>query len=287
MYVEKSKVKSQKQGSVLLLSLLVMSGVLIVGASLGTISVLNLRQARVIDDAVIAFAAAESGAEQTLYQIRRVGATSATLDANPDHDDSPVSSGVPMGNGARWSRDLESTETTIFTSIPKDRSYEVVLWDPEAPASPAGAESMTFAWDDLCGGTSGLEVLATGWNPAAAGGFNPSVAFHGDSPALTFLHLDPQVVDNDFMASKAYRVRLRAKNCDIFNLAITAYSTDDPSAGVQVPIPSRLAVESVGTYGTARQALELRLPRLQPLSGAFDFVIFSQCSILKGVTGAC
>lgn len=274
-----------RRGSVLLLSLLVMSGVLIVGASLGTISVLNLRQARVIDDAVIAFAAAESGAEQTLYQIRRVGASSATLNASPDHDDSIVDSGVAMGNGSRWSRSLTSTETTIFASIPKDRSYEVVLWNPETPASPAGAESLTFSWDDDCGGTSGLEVLATGWDPAASGGFNPSVAFHGDSPALTFLHVEPKVIDNDFMASKAYRVRLRAKTCDIFNLAITAYSSDN-AAGVQVPIPSRLAVESVGTYGTARQAMELKLPRLQPLSGAFDFVIFSQCSLLKGVSGA-
>ena len=276
---------SSRRGSVLLLALLVMSGVLIVGASLGTISVLNLRQARVIDDAAIAFAAAESGAEQTLYQIRRVGASSAALNASPDHDDSPVDSGVPMSNGSRWSRVLESTESTIFASIPKDRSYEVVLWNPESPASPAGAESLTFSWDDACGGTSGLEVLATGWDPAASGGFNPSVAFHGDSPALTFLRVTPRVIDNDFMAAKAYRVRLRAKTCDIFNLAITAYSADN-AGGTQVPIPSRLAVESVGTFGTARQALELRLPRLQPLSGAFDFVIFSQCSLLKGVTGA-
>jgi len=276
---------ARRKGSVLLLALLVMSGVLIVGASLGTISVLNLRQARVIDDAVIAFAAAESGAEQTLYQIRRVGASSSTLNASPDHDDSVIDSGVPLSNGARWSRSLASAEMTIFAAIPEDRSYEVVLWDPETPSSPAGIESLTFAWDDLCGGTSGLEVLATGWDPAASGGFNPSVAFHGDSPALTFLHIDPRVIDNDFMAAKAYRVRLRAKNCDIFNLAITAYSADN-AAGVQMPIPSRLAVESVGTYATARQAMELRLPRLQPLSGAFDFVIFSQCSLLKGVSGS-
>lgn len=274
-----------RRGSVLLLALLVMSGVLIVGASLGTISILNLRQARVIDDAVIAFAAAESGAEQTLYQLRRVGASSAALNASPDHDDSLVDSGVPMSNGSRWSRVLESTETTLFASIPKDRSYEVVLWDPESPADPAGVDSLTFSWDDVCGGTSGLEVLATGWDPAASGGFNPSVAFHGDSPALTFLRIEPRVIDNDFMPSKAYRVRLRAKTCDIFNLAITAYSADN-AGGTQMPIPSRLAVESVGTFGTARQALELRLPRLQPLSGAFDFVIFSQCSLLKGVTGA-
>lgn len=266
------------------MALLVMSGVLIVGSSLGTIAVLNLHQAKVIDDAVTAFGAAESGAEQSLYQIRRVGTPSSILSANAADTSSLVYSGVPMGNGARWSRALSATETTLFTSIQKDKSYEVVLWDPESPSSPAGVESLTFAWDDACGGTSGLEVLSAGWDPSAVGGFNPIVSFHGDSPALTFLHVSPRVIDNDFTAGKAYRVRLRAKSCDISNLAISAYSADNAS-GVQVPIPSQIAVESTGTYGTARQAMELKLPRLQPLSGAFDFVIFSQCSLLKGVTG--
>lgn len=266
------------------MALLVMSGVLIVGASLGTISVLTLRQSRVIDDAVLAFGAAESGAEQTLYQIRRAGTSSTTLADNPDDTSSTVYSGAPMTNGSHWGRTITSTETTIFADIPKDRSYEVVLWNPESPSSAAGVESMTFSWDDSCGGTSGLEVLAAGWDPAASGGFNPSVEFHGDSPALTFLRTLPQVVDNDFNAAKAYRVRLRAKVCDISNLAISAYSADNANGG-QVPMPSRIAVQSAGTFATARQAVELRLPRLQPLTGAFDFVIFSQCSLLKNVTG--
>lgn len=274
----------KRNGNVLLLSLLIMSGVLVVGASLGTISILNLRQARVIDDSILAFGAAESGAEQTLYQIRRVGTPSSALNSSGSHASSPALSGVPMGNGSSWTRTLTASETTVFTSIPKDQSYEVVLWNPESPASAMGIESLTFAWDDDCGGTSGLEVLATGWDPSAVGGFNPNITFHGDSTALTFLKVTPNVIDNDFTASRAYRVRLRAKTCDVSNLAITAYSADN-AGGSQVPIPSRLSVQSTGTYGTARQAMELRLPRLQPLSGAFDFVIFSQCSLLKNVTG--
>jgi hypothetical protein len=274
----------KRNGNVLLLSLLIMSGVLIVGASLGTISILNLRQARVIDDSILAFGAAETGAEQTLYQIRRVGTPSSALNANGAHTSSAAVSGPAMTNGSGWTRAITAAETTVFASIPKDRSYEVVLWDPEVPAAPMGAESLTFSWDDECGGTSGLEVLATGWDPVAVGGFNPNIAFHGDSPALTFLHTNPRVIDNDFNGNRAYRVRLRAKTCDISNLAITAYSADN-AGGSQVPIPSRLAVQTTGTFGAARQAMELRLPRLQPLSGAFDFVIFSQCSLLKNVTG--
>lgn len=269
------------KGTVLLLALLVMSGVLIVGASLGTISILNLRQSRVIDDAVTAFAAAESGAEQTLYQTRRVGASTASLNANGAHTSGTPVSGPALTGGAGWTRSLTNAESTLFTAIPKNRAYEVVLWDPENPTAPAGVESLTFSWNDACGGTSGLEVLATGWDPAAAGGFNPAVAFHGDSPALTFLRTTPYVIDNDFNAARAYRVRLRARVCDISDLAITAYAGDN-AGGAVVPIPSRVAATVTGTYASARQAVELRLPRLQPLTGAFDYVIFSQCSLIKG-----
>jgi hypothetical protein len=268
------------------MSLLVMSGVLIVGASLGTISILNLRQSRVIDDAVTAFAAAESGAEQTLYQLRRGGALSGYLNANGSHTSGTAASGPPLTGGAGWTRTLTNSETTLFATIPKNRAYEIVLWDPESPASPAGIESMTFSWDDNCGGTSGIEVLSTGWDPNAVGGFNPAIAYHGDSPALTFLKTSPYVIDNDFVATRAYRLRLRARVCDISNLAVSAYSGDN-AGGVQIPIPSRVTATVTGTYASARQALEFRLPRLQPLSGAFDYVIFSQCSLIKGAATIC
>jgi hypothetical protein len=271
------------------MALLVMSGVLIVGASLGTISLLTLRQGRIIDDSIIAFGAAETGAEQSLYQLRRVGATSGLLNASPNHDSGTVISGPAMTNASSWKRMVSSNETTIFTAIPRDKTYELVLWDPENPSAPAGIESLRLAWDDNCGGTSSLEVLAAGWDPGAIGGFNPSLGFHGDSPALTFLRDPVRVIDNDFAANEAYRVRFRAKTCDVFNLAVSGWSADnaDSGSGIIVNLPSRVAVTSTGSYGSSRQAMELRLPRLNPLSGVFDFVIFSQCSILKGVAGAC
>jgi len=271
-------------GTILLLALLIMSGVLIVGASLGTISLLSLRSARVIDDSVVAFAAAETGAEQSLYQIRRAGTSATSLNADAEDGSDPAVSGPAMTNGSAWNRAVSTGEKVLFTSIPKDKTYEVVLWDPESPLSPAGIESLGLAWDDDCGGTSAVEVLATGWDPGASGSFNSVVGFHGDSPSLTFLKLDPQVIDNDFSASLAYRVRIRAKTCDIFNLAVRAYASDD-AREESVDIPSRVSVVSTGNFGSARQALQLNLPRLQPLSGVFDYVIFSQCSILKGVSG--
>lgn len=277
-----------KEGTILLLALLIMSGVLIVGASLGTISLLSLKSARVIDDSIVAFSAAESGAEQSLYQIRRLGTSTSDLNGEPNHDGNTVLTGPSMTNGSSWNRSISTDELTLYTSIPENKTYEIVLWNPESPANPSGVESLAFAWDDDCGGTSAIEVLATGWDPVAVGGFNPVIGFHGSSPSLTFLKVNPEVVDNDFNPALAYRVRVRAKNCDIFNMAVTAYDADNGSAGsgLVVPIPSRIAVTSNGNFGSARQGLQLNLPRFQPLSGVFDYVIFSQCSILKGVTGA-
>jgi hypothetical protein len=279
------KLQRRPTGAVLLLALLVMSSMLLTGATLGTISVFSLRQGRVIDDSIVAFGAAESAAEQSLYQLRRVGTGTVALGTtNPNHDSSPVFSGPPMTNGSTWKRSLANGEQTLTVSIPKDRSYEVVLWDPENIAAPALVESMKFVWSDACGGSSGLEVLAVGWDPTVSGPpLAADVSFHGNSPALTFLRDPSGVVDNSFVSGRAYRVKLRAKTCDIYSLAITAHSSDN--AVGSVILPTRTAVTATGSFGSARQAVELRLPRLQPLTGIFDFVIFAQCSILKGVTG--
>lgn len=284
----KAAARKGRAGAILLLSLLVMSGVLVVGASLGTISLLSLRQARVIDDSVAAFGAAETAAEQTLYQLRRAGEAASALNAGAANEDGESGSltGPAMRNGSSWFRSLAASEPAVFASIPLDRSYEIVLWDPENPNAPAGVASMSYAWEDACGGTSALEVMATGWDPASVGTFEPLVAFHGEGPSFTFMKQETQVVDNGFSPGQAYRVRFRAKNCDVLNLTVVAYSADDAGGGV-VQIPSRIAVTAEGTFGAARQGMELRLPRLQPLSGVFDFVIFSQCSILKGVAGTC
>ena len=147
------------KGTILLLSLLIMSGVLIVGASLGTISLLSLRQARIIDDSITAFAAAESGAEQTLYQIRRAATDISSLVTNDQDDSSTQFSGLPMGNKSKWKRTIATTETTLYTTIPENKSYEVVLWDPESPSSRAGVESLTYACDVNRVGPSCLEFL--------------------------------------------------------------------------------------------------------------------------------
>ncbi len=279
--------KKAKRGTVLLLALLIMSGILITGASLGTISLLTLRQSRVIDDSISAFAAAESGAEQSLYQARRVGLGASALASSNQDVSSATNAGPPMTNGSHWQRSVVTSEPTVFAAIPKDKDYEVVLWDPERPTVPAGIGSLKFTWSDNCGGTSGLEVLATGWDPTIGGTspFSPDIAFHGNSPTLTFLYNASGVVDNSYAAARAYRVRLRAKGCDIYNLAISGYSASN-AGGSPVNIPSRIAVTSTGQYGAAKQGMELRLNRLQPLSGVFDYIIFSQCSLLKNLSPA-
>lgn len=278
-------VNVKQRGTVLLMALLIMSGVLITAATLGTISVLTLRQGRLIDDSIGAFAAAESGAEQSLYQLRRLGNSTADLTGHPSHDSSAVYSGPPLTNGGSWRRAVSSGESVIYASIPKDKNYELTLWDPDDPLAPAGIESLKLDWSDDCGGTSALEVMAVDWDPAVGGSgpFSADVAFHGTGPTLTFLHESGGVIDNAFLAGRAYRVRFRAKNCDVSDLGVTAWSGDD-AGGASVSLPSRLAVSSTGGFGTARQAVEFRLPRLAPLSGAFDYAIFSQCSIVKGVT---
>lgn len=62
---------NHQQGTVLLLALLVMAGVVAAGAGVGTLVISELRQSRQLDQAIVAYYLAESGIEDALFQLRK------------------------------------------------------------------------------------------------------------------------------------------------------------------------------------------------------------------------
>ena len=63
-------------------------------------------------------------------------------------------------------------------------------------------------------------------------------------------------------------MRIRALYCDINKLTVSH-------------IPGRVKVVSVAEEDNKKQALETNLSRKAPISGLFDFVIFSEEEIVK------
>jgi hypothetical protein len=48
-----------------------------------------------------------------------------------------------------------------------------------------------------------------------------------------------------------------------------------------------VTIDVTGTYSSTKQRLIVSIPRQEPLSGLYDFAVFSECSLVKGSPISC
>jgi hypothetical protein len=258
------KAAAQK-GTVLLLALLIMTSVIITSAGLGSLILSSLQQTRIIDNAMIAYYAAESGVEQALYQTRRLAAPPGT-----------VASQV-LGNGASWNRIVAGSERTIYATIPENSLYEVALFDPDAEDSALTTPIRVIEvnWPAACDGPCPiLHATLVSWQPQNPIIWDPNAVVYKFTAPPALLTLD---------TNKLYKLRLRAEKNDMEQVRIKAYQDDGLTQ--EADLPGRIVITSVGEHVGVRQRVVASVPRRTPLSGVYDFVIFSECSLIKGGAG--
>jgi hypothetical protein len=256
---------SWTSGSVLLFALLIMSSVVIGSIGIGTLIFDLLQQTRITDSSTLAFYAAESGIEQSLFNARRTGKipdSYGELEANN------------LANITKWWGSATGTTEIIYTEINENDFIEVDLYDPDAPAIATNIDHVEVIWSDSCVGCSVLRASVASWLPGAQITWTEDTA-RFDHPfefigGFAELSLGPP--------TKLYKLRLRAKNNTLENVVIRAH---DSLENVQ-SIPGRLTIDLIGQHLDVRRRLIATLPRSAPLSGIFDFVIFSECSLVKG-----
>ena len=247
------------RGNVLLLALFAMSSILLGGMAASTLVLREIRASRSADASQIAYYAAESGNERALYEIRKLGVSPRELNAE-----------ASLENGASYHREIIQEPAPIFTNIPKDGIYELVLYDPTASSPSGGVTQLVIDWDAACGAASVMEITSVAFDPAV--GWTPSITkfrYANDGP-VTYTLSNP--------GSNAARVRLKTERCDAVNVRIDALDASNQP----VAFPDRVAIVSTGEYAGTRQASQIVAPTVTSLSGLFDFVLFSECEIVKG-----
>ncbi|TAK05563.1 hypothetical protein EPO33_00215 [Patescibacteria group bacterium] len=247
------------RGNVLLLALFAMSSILLGGMAVGTLVLREIRAARSADASQVAAYAAESGNERALYEIRKLGTSPGALAA-----------GAELDNGASYAREIVREPAPIFTTIAKDGVYELVLYDPAATPPSGGVAQLVIDWDAACGAASVIEISSVTFEPGV--GWTPSITkfrYANDGP-VTYVLSNP--------GANAARVRLKAERCDAVNVRIDAID----AGGAPAAFPDRVAIVSTGEYAGTRQASQVVAPTVTTLSGLFDFVLFSECEIVKG-----
>jgi hypothetical protein len=277
-----------KKGNVLLLSLLVMAGIMTAGLGIGAIILNEIKQSRNIDFSALAYYAAETGVEQALYKLRKEEAVlncpAGICDANGfctlGDNESCLKNSGNLSNSSFWNRVVTDKEWQIYGKIKKDETLQVDLYDPDGTSS-AGVESLKIQWTPQCvaPAVSNLEVGYIAWNPATGWSADTEKRFKYSS-------LVAPVTNNGFGAAKSYRVRIKSLYCDAANVTVTAWGNDN-AAVPQVQIPARVVLNSTGQYGNLRQAIKMTMPRKSPMSGLYDYVLFSECSLVKGESATC
>ena len=248
------------RGNVLLLVLLVLSGVLITGFTLGDLLLRDFQQSKRIDEGTAAFYSAESGIEDGLYKLRKTDATLASLQGN---------SSLP--NNSSYVRSMSDSVPTLIMSLNVNDFVNIDLYDPDDASAGSDIDALRLSWEDACGGCSWLEIGYTEWVPAI--GINWNENFVNQRYPISA----SPVVLSGLDSSMAYKIRITSHYGDMRNLNMTAYLNSEV-----VPIKHALVtMTSVGSYGLTAQTMQAVFTRQAPLQKIFDFVTFSECSIVK------
>lgn len=252
------------KGYALLLSVVITSAVLSAASALAGIVLSEIRQTREIGSAILALTSAESSIEEGLFILRKGGYELLQSDRSPFQympvtgceppEDFPTERVVWDGCSLRPFRIVEN-DFVAFPLTPSDtsQSMQITSWVPGADCGPI---DVSRSW---------IEVASIAWNdenPATPPLFETSRRpYSYASDRDTRIPIPPHTVE----------VRVRALYCSI--------------AGLNVDLPARVILRATRQEEGVLQTAEVAVPRAASVSGLFDFVIFSECELTKGLSG--
>ena len=263
---------NNNQGTILLLALMVMAGIMTVSIGTATLIISEVKQSLQLDQSIIAFYAAESGSERGLYQARAQNFDPAAIGQL----------NVELENNASYQLVATDTEPVLYKNLAQDETYQVDLYDPHSLGvltNPIKAISLEWA-----GGSSWLEVNWSCWNTNGALG-EPKSAYLAQGE-IAFIDLF------DAADCYLYRLRIMARHGDANSIQLKAYSEVDPvqtcngAENCRAPLPARVQIKAVGKYPSnssapSRQAILVTMPEKPPLSGLYDYVLYSEEEVKK------
>jgi len=263
---------SKFEGSVLLLALLVMSTIMAASVGLASIVISEIRQSRSMDNAILAYYGAESGVEESLYKIRK--------------EKKPIDELVvekKLGNDVDWyikSGDITNMVDKISVpELKKDQFIEIDIYDPsteeDTKVKLLELTLLELGEED----NPNFEVSWFGWKGGILSNYKTicitrTFFTEDDGDYKYVIDLAKPFGEPQF----AYRIKVKALYYDINLLEIKAYD----SAEELVNMPARIKATVRGEYRGSRQSIDFEMPRQSPLGGLFDFVLFSEESIIKG-----
>jgi len=284
-------IKTNHQGSILLLAMLIMTGSLVTGLAIGNIIISEVRQSRNIDDAITAYYLAESGLEQSVYLYRKDNATfNLNIDSINPGDPAPTNpsdcyfDAVNLsGNCNAYTQESPSTSLTILPN-----SVQQVNFFNEDLTTGYPIESIEIDWLDANADNAiepwlEMEVIELTSNFLTASNY-PVIFVQkcGAGPVCTPIDSSTySVAANYFDPNQNYIIRLRALY-DTVKVTVTAY--DGISGTGSITATKAVDIFTTGEFRTSQQSLKATLATGVTTTKPFvDFVLFSECDLVKGI----
>ncbi|MCX6784633.1 MAG: hypothetical protein NTV81_01705 [Candidatus Komeilibacteria bacterium] len=288
-------INSQSSGSILLLSVLIMSMVVTISLVTATLIIQGISHNRYLSYGTAASYAAESGLEGALYALRK-----QSLPANQ------LTGTNLLDNNSKFTIQASTSEAYIMTNLAKDETLPLDLGDFEDLSQTQPITYLCFHWVNQA--NSRLVANWTSWdqngqvNPVCnSGEISPLADFQGGGPYNVFWDCEQLGVFSENTgqctlaptSSLSYQVKLTALGDDINSLMVIAFSAMPNIVNInglnnpnQVSIPNRLFVQSTGVYPAdatdqARRTMLINGPLHESNAALYDFVLFSQEPIVK------
>lgn len=295
----------KQSGMVLILALLIIAAILATAIIFSNLIIREIQQSRLIDQSIQAYYLAESGAERALYQTRRREAVQG--------DDCNV---IVVGSSCQESNgycSLTNNEVSCITGTEDNLATRngwlvTVANEPETTVNLKVGESFQldlfspYQGGDFITNIEAFRVSSNLSSPMLYGEItnltwllggsancpldNPAISkgeislSGGTSSYITGFPGDPEINPNCSYVLRLGNILLPQAQAGQFTITIHSSATGDPRVN-RFDIPSRLIIDSQADFGRSRQKVRVKTPIRPPLSGLYDFVIFSEEEIVK------
>jgi hypothetical protein len=295
--------QNRQHGAILIYVLLVISLITAIAITVSFIIVNELKLTASAADATMAYYAAESGIEKGLYGVKvfRNNNTpfynnDATINSTLEYIRAYHDTG--FSNAASYTNDQTTSVSSsiINREIKKDGYAQADYYeidDPLGQTLPNTTVRSLLIQNNGANLGSWAEVSWTAWNNQGTLGasIKAKVIIGATNLQNGWVINDLSVFQNVFQngilvpfVPTGYRLRIRALFGDLSSLTVTPYDQPDgPSGGgnIVTDLPAQLAITSIGKRNTFKQALTATVPWKLPLSGLYDYVLFSEGEISK------
>ncbi|MDP2631079.1 MAG: hypothetical protein Q8P56_06790 [Candidatus Uhrbacteria bacterium] len=292
--LSKSRHAKQK-GSALLISVIIASALLIVGVEVSMFVVSTIRQARSIDQTLVASYAAESGVESALHQIRKEGRTTLRADTQTSpalYSVDGCNGSCPTwtfkkGNGIDPEKFNTSVDTITKSFLGEQEAIDIHLYTTDDAGFTVVTDrmaNMVVSWKShVCASDSdvpSIETTAESW-PLTSHivEWNKSSTlkdFQKAAPdALTVTVPLSQLIPSDqTLSTTGITLRVKPFFCSLREISITF--PDKDNAALLVGIPNYVRIAPLGTFGSSQKTLTVLAPQKSGVTGIFDFALFSE-----------